>query len=137
MPRSSMKYFVVAPPLRTHDCWDKIFTHETKFLLKSYFFKVETNRLWSDESNVFSMSIVTKKRSSFFILAVSVISDVNLLLSRICLFLAYAVCYEDIKSGRTFFSFSEGTFNIIFRFTFNKEIGLQFWMTLLSLSFFY
>ena len=46
------------------------------------------------------------------------------------------VCCEDIKSGKTFFSFSERAFDIIFRSTFNKEMGLQFFMNLLSLSFF-
>ena len=54
------------------------------------------------------------------------ISDINLPLSPICLFLTYAVCCEDIKFSRTFFSFSERAFDIIFKSTFKKEIGLQF-----------
>ena len=55
---------------------------------------------------------------------------------RNCPILTYAVCCEDIKSGKTFFIFSEGDIDIIFRSTFNKELGLQFFMNLLSLCFF-
>ena len=82
------------------------------------------------------MSIVTKKTSNFFILGMSIKLDINLPLSPIHLFLTYAVCCEQIKSGKTFFSFSKRAFDIIFRSTFNKEMGLQFFMNLLSLSFF-
>ena len=82
---------------------------------------------------LFSMSIATRKPSNFFILAISVTSDINLPLSSICLFLTYVVCCEDIKSGKTAFSFSERAVDIIFRSTFNKEMGRQFFMNLLSL----
>ena len=75
------------------------------------------------------------KNVYFFILSVSIISDINLPPSAIFLFLTYAVCCEDIKSGRTFFSSSERAFDIIFRSTFNKEMGLQFWMNFSSLFF--
>ena len=84
---------------------------------------------------LFQYPLQLKNRPIFFILAIS-ITDINLPLSPICQFLTYAVCCEDIKSGKTFFSFSERAFDIIFRSTFNKEMGLQFFMNFLSLSFF-
>ena len=76
------------------------------------------------------------KNRPIFYLAISITSDVNLLLSPIRLFLTYRVCCEDIKSGKIFFSLSERAFDIIFRPAFNKEMDLQFFMNLLSLSFF-
>ena len=69
------------------------------------------------------MFILTKKPSNFFILGIS-ITDINLPLSPICLFLTNAVCGEESKSGRTSFSFTERTFDIIFRSTFNREMRL-------------
>ena len=39
-----------------------------------------------------------KKPSNFFILEISITSDINLPFLPICLFLKYAVCCEDIKS---------------------------------------
>ena len=59
------------------------------------------------------MSFVTKKSCNFFILAISITSDINLPLSPICLLLKNVVCCEEIKSGRTFFNFSEKAFDII------------------------
>ena len=73
---------------------------------------------------LFQYPLLLKKLSNFYILAISITSDINLPLSPICLFLTYAVCCIDIKSGKTFFSFSERVFDIIFRSTFNKEMGL-------------
>ena len=78
---------------------------------------------------------VTKKPCNFFILSISITSDINLALSPICLFLSNVVCCEEIKSGRTFFSFSDRAFDIIFRSIFKKEMGLEFYMNILSLSF--
>ena len=40
-----------------------------------------------------------------------------------------------IDFGRTFLSFSERAFEISYSSTFNKELGLQFCMNLLSLPF--
>ena len=76
----------------------------------------------------FQCPLQLKTLPILFILAVSITSDANLPLSPICLFLTYAVCCEEIKSGKTLFSFSfyERAFDIIFRSTFNKEMGLQF-----------
>ena len=64
----SREYFIVVPSLRTHDSksLNKIFTHEIKFLSKAYFSKTEIKKLWSNESNAFSMTIATKKPSVFF-----------------------------------------------------------------------
>ena len=59
---------------------------------------------WSCESNVFSMSIVTKYPPILLRSHISIISDINLP-SPINLFLVYAVCCFEIKIDRTFFSF--------------------------------
>ena len=61
------------------------------------------------------MSVVTEKPSIFLISVISIISDINLPLSPICLFLTSAACYEEIKSGRNSFSFSKKAFDIIFK----------------------
>ena len=111
----------------------------TKFLpifLKPYFSRVKTKKWWYSESSAFSISIATKKPSNFLVLAISIRSYINLLLSPIYLFLTYAGCCEDIKSDKKIFSFSERAFDVIFRSTFNKEMRLQFFMNLISLSFF-
>ena len=52
------------------------------------------------------------------------------------LFFTYPVCCEEITSDRTSFDFSERAFDNIFRSKLNKEICLQFFMNLLSSSFF-
>ena len=70
-----------------------------------------------------------KHFSIFFNLANSITLDINLPPSPICLFLTYAVCCEDIKSGKT-------AFDMFFRSTFNKEMCLQLFMHLFSLLFF-
>ena len=72
----------------------------------------------------------------FFILAISITSGINLLLSPICLFLTYAIFCEEIKSGRTSLDYFERAFDIIFRSTLNQETVLQFSMNLLSLFFY-
>ena len=79
------------------------------------------------------MSIVTKKSSNLFYFSNSITSDINLSFSPMGLFLTHAACCEVFKCGRTFFSFSEKSFDIISRSTCNKEIR----MNLLSLSFLY
>ena len=83
------------------------------------------------------MSIVTKKSSNLFYFSNSITSDINLSFSPMGLFLTHAVCCEVFKCGRTFFSFSEKSFDIISRSTCNKEISLHFCMNLLPLSFLY
>ena len=62
------------------------------------------------------MTIVTTKPSNFFNLVISIISDINLPPSPICLFLTYAVYCVEIKSARTFIILSERAFDIIFIF---------------------
>ena len=46
-------------------------------------------------------------------------------------------CSKKLPKGVLIKKFSERAFDIIFKSTFNKEIGLQFFMNLLSLSFFF
>ena len=65
------------------------------------------------------MSTANKNLPIFFILAIS-ITDIHLPLS------ACAIFCEEIKSGKTFFSFCERAIYITFRSTFNKEMVLHF-----------
>ena len=55
-------------------------------------------------------------------------SEINLPLSPINLFFTSAVCFEKINVGKTVFNLFEITLDKIFVSTFNKEIGLQFFM---------
>ena len=70
------------------------------------------------------MFIATKKPSNFFTFAILITSDINFWLSLMCLFLKYVDCYEEIKYDKIFFSLFERAFEITFRSTFNKEMGL-------------
>ena len=82
------------------------------------------------------MSIVTKNPPILLRSHILTISDINLPPSPINLFLIYAVCYVENKLERTFFNLSERAFEIVLVSTFNKEMGRQFLIYLLSLSFF-
>ena len=137
-PRCKGKYRVVMPPFITQDSWlfSNASTQETRFLLKPNFFKTARTNLWSSESNAFSISIVTKNPPILLRSQTLTISDINLPSSPINLFLICAVCCVEIKLERTFFKLPERAFEIILVSTFNKEIGRQFLMYLLSLSFF-
>ena len=66
------------------------------------------------------MSTANKNLPIFFILAISITLDIHLPLS------ACAIFCEEIKSGKTFFSFCEKAIDITFRSTFNKEMVLHF-----------
>ena len=83
------------------------------------------------------MSIVTKYPPILSRSHILTISDINLPPSPINLFLIYAVCCVEIKLERAFFSLSERAFEIILVSTFNKKMGHQFLMYLLSPSFLY
>ena len=63
-------------------------------------------------------------------------SEISLPLSLINLFLTYAVQFGEIRDGRTFFNLSANVLEINSESTLSNEIGLQFSMKLLSLSFF-
>ena len=103
-PLFSLKYFVVVPPLMTHDSWffKMISIHEIKFWPNPNLFKTEIKNLWSNESKAFSRSIFTKKSSIYWVLAISIISDTNLPLSPMFLLWTYAVCCADIRHGKIF-----------------------------------
>ena len=83
------------------------------------------------------MSIVTKNPPVLLQPHILTISDINVPPSPINLFLIYAVCCVEIKLDRTFFNLSERAFETVFVSTFNKEMGRQFLIYLLSLSFFF
>ena len=83
--------------------FNETFTHEIKFWPKKFFSKPKVNKLWSNVSNAFSMSMVTK-RPSFFILAIPRISDINLPLLSIYLFLINALSCEDTNLLELFLS---------------------------------
>ena len=91
----------------------------------------------SNESIAFSTSIVTEKPYICRILVISIISDINLLLSPMLLFWIYTVCCAYIGRGKTSFNFFKSALDSIFMSTFNKETGLQFLIYFLSLSFFF
>ena len=82
------------------------------------------------------MSIVTKNPPILLQSHILTISGINLPPSLIDLFLIYAVCCIEIQLERIFFNLSKRAFEIILVSTFNKEMGHQFLMYLLSLSFF-
>ena len=93
VPLQSRKYFVVVASLKTHNSLflNKIFTHEIQLLPTPYFYKVEIKKLWSNELNPFSISVRCNEETFIFILAFSIISNTNLLLSPIYLFLRYTI----------------------------------------------
>ena len=78
-----------------------------KFLSRRYFFP--QTKLFQDgnkkamvrESKAFTISIVTRKPVILNQLLISIMSEINLLLSPINLFFIYAVCYEEINVGKT------------------------------------
>ena len=70
-------------------------------------------------------------------MVISITSDINFPLSPTYLFLTKAVCCEEIKSGRTYFDFSNRTFDIIFESTFNKEISLQSFISIFLFFYFF
>ena len=64
------------------------------------------------------------------------ISEINLSLSPISCFSIYAVCSEDIIECSRVFNPEVHAFEITFKSTLSKEIGLQFFNSVLSQSFF-
>ena len=52
-------------------------------------------------------------------------------------FLIKAVCYKNISQGSAIFSLETNAFEIIFKSTLSKEIGLQFMKSVLSRSLFW
>ena len=81
------------------------------------------------------MSIATKNPPTLLRSRILTISDINLPPSPINLFLIYAVSCVETKLERTYFNLSERAFEIILLSAFNKEMGGQCLMYLLSLSF--
>ena len=138
-PLLSEKYFLVVPPLLTQHIrsLSKIFIHKTKFLPKPYFSRVKIKKSWSNETNAFSISIATKKTLQFFFNNFNNIRYLSPTFTNMYVCNKRGFFREYIKSGKTFFSLSDRAFDIIFRSTLNKEMGLQFFMNLLSLYFFF
>ena len=82
------------------------------------------------------MSIVTTNPPVLLQSYILTISVTNLPPSPINLFLINAVCCVEIKLERIYLKLSERAFEIILVSRFDKEVGRQFLMCLLSLSFF-
>ena len=59
---------------------------------------------------------------------ISVMLEINLPLSPINLFFTDAVCFEEIDVSKAVFNLFKIALDKIFVSTFNKEIGLQFFM---------
>ena len=108
----------------------------TKSIPNPNYRRICNKKQWLTESNAFSLSTVTRKPSSVSEFDISKISETTLPLLIINQFLTYAVWFEEIRKGNTFFILAERTLLIIFVSVLSSDIGLQFLMNLLSLSFF-
>ena len=89
-PFYKLKYGVVLPPLKTQDCWffSSSAIQVIKLLLKPNLFNKAARKPWSQESKVFSTSIVTEyppPHQYFFSTNFSNISDCRLFLLIYCL----------------------------------------------------
>ena len=93
-------------------------------------------KIWSNKLKAFSISIVTKNPFLLRTPVISIMSAINLPLSKINLSSTYAICCGEIKLGRTFLRHDARALQIILQSTFNKDIGRQFLISLSSLSFF-
>lgn len=89
-------------------------------------------RARSKESKASSVSIDTKRRFLYLQRHISIKSNIYLPASPVVLFLIYAVCWDEVKSGRTDSSFLKKAFDKICC----KEIDLQFLTYCLSQSYF-
>ena len=78
---------------------------------------------------------MTKKPGIFSLPQISMISDINLPLSLMHLFPTYAVWFGEIIDGKIGLSSAAKVLEFIFVSILSKEIGLQFFMYLLYLSF--
>ena len=105
-PFSRLKYEVAVPPLIIQDSWLSISI--LTYLIKSWpnpnFLGQASKKEWLKESNAFSMSKVTIYPFKLKIVLISNISDKSLSLSPMNLFLTYAACWHDIKSGKVSFN---------------------------------
>ena len=100
------------------------------------FFKTRTKNLWSNQSKAFPTSIATEKVFICWILAIAIVSDINLSLSPMFLFWYYSVWSAGIRHSKISFNLFAIALDDIFISTFNNEISLKFLMYLLSLTFF-
>ena len=129
-PLSRLKYWVVVAPFITHDCWyfKKSSVQVIKFFPKQNFFQTEIRKLWSGESKTFSISMITRNSIILKQPLISIMSEINIPISPINLFFTEPVCCEKINVGKVVFHLFKITFDEIFVSTFNKEIGLQFFI---------
>ena len=132
---SNLKYFVVFPLFMMQD-FTVVLIQLTKSILNSYFWRVFNKKQWLTKSSAFSISIVTRKPSNANLFAIPKISKITLSLLLINLFLTYTIWLEETRKRNTFYILVERTLLIIFISVLNSDIGLQFLMNLLSLSFF-
>ena len=124
VPLWSEKYFVVWPPLITHDStsFNKFFTQSIKYSPKSYLGRTANKKQWFNESKAFLKSKVVKYPRTLYLSQISIISETKWLLSLKNLPFTEAVWRGSIKEGRTFFSLAVKGFDIIFWLKLNKEI---------------
>ena len=132
---SNLKYFVVFPLFMMQD-FTVVLIQLTKSILNSYFWRVFNKKQWLTKSSAFSISIVTRKPSNANLFAIPKISKITLSLLLINLFLTYTIWLEETRKRNTYYILVERTLLIIFISVLNSDIGLQFLMNLLSLSFF-
>ena len=113
----------------------KVWIYFKKAFLKPKISKTNIKKEWFRESKGFWISTVTRNPSIFKAMLSSKTFDLNLLLSLINLFLTYAVWLDEIKFSKTF-NLVAKVFEINLVSIFSSDIGLQFSIDFLSLSFF-
>ena len=120
-----------------HDSWffKNNLIHLIKSFLNQYFLRGDTKNKWLTESKAFSMSTASKIPSICNKSVIYAISEISLP-SLINLLFKYAIWFSLIKLFKIFFSLIAITFKINLVAIFNKEIGRQFLINRLSLSFF-
>ena len=104
-----------------------------KIICKSVFFlkQLLISYNWQNQMLFQNQLLISHPLCSKFF--VSIMSAMSLPLSIINLLSTNAVSQGLIKNGNTFFSLTARAFDLIFRSTFKREIGLQFWINLLPL----
>ena len=90
-----------------------------KVLSNPNFMQMELTKPWSRESNAFSISIVTRNLSILNQPLITIMSEINLQ-------------QKEFVARKTAFNLFEINSDKIYVSIFNKEIGLQFLMYLLS-----
>ena len=134
-PYWSEKHFVVLPTFITHDSeyFNKIITQAIKSSQKPYLRRTANKKQWFNWSKTFWKSVIFAYLFIFSLSQISIISESKRPLSLINLPFTNAVWWGSIKERRNVLSLASNPFYITFSSRFNKEIGIQLQINLLSL----